>query len=205
MDSVEKIIDGLIDEQEQAVEDWHKTEPEFSESPDDLCALVMEQHLANFKLWHVEDKARRIDVDGDYIADCKRQIDRLNQRRNDLIEKIDEAIIHALSARLPSDVPDVYNTETAGSVVDRLSILSLKIFHMREQAMRKDADYNHRSRCADRLAVLKEQRDDLRQSLARLFDEYLEGEKKPKVYFQFKMYNDPRLNPELYSSKGGLK
>ncbi len=162
-----------------------------------FLALAAAQHLRNFRLWHIEDEARRTDVDDSYIAAQKRGIDQANQQRQDLIEKLDEALIAAWpwvleGAALP------LNSETPGSVVDRLSIASLKIWHMREQAERKDADEAHRAKCRDRLAVLARQRDDLAGSLARLLEDLRERRLRLQVYRQFKMYNDPTLNPAVY-------
>jgi hypothetical protein len=176
---------------------WHETVPENIAAPG-LIGLVLAQHLCNFKLWHVEDRARMLDVDGEVIAGCKREIDGLNQQRNDLIEQMDAEIIARVDRFLPADAAHRYNTETLGSVLDRLSILSLKIFHMREQTLRDDVDENHRVSCGNKLATLEEQHLDLATSALELVDDYAQGIKRPKVYFQFKMYNDPRLNPALY-------
>lgn len=191
--------------QEKATADWHEAEPGLADSSpagprEAFSALVLAQHLANFRLWHVEDEARRTDVGPEVIADCKRRIDRLNQERNDLIEKVDAALIGLMAPLLPANASERRNTETVGMAVDRLSILALKVFHMAEQTRRTDADQAHREACAAKLDVLLEQRADLLAAIVDLVAEYAAGTKRPKVYFQFKMYNDPALNPALYGA-----
>jgi hypothetical protein len=181
---------------------WHEKIPEIIEGPG-LTGLALAQHLCNFRLWHVEDRARVKDVDGEIIAQCKREIDALNQQRNDLIERIDQEIITRVARFLPPDGARRYNTETLGSVLDRLSILSLKLYHMREQTRRTDVDEDHRFACRGKVATLEEQHRDLTTSALELVDEYARGVKRPKVYFQFKMYNDPTLNPALYAHGTG--
>jgi hypothetical protein len=176
---------------------WHEKLPEDVRESG-LLGLVLTQHLCNFRLWHVEDRARLKNVDGEVIAACKREIDALNQQRNDLIERIDKEIITRVTRFLPPDAARRYNTETLGSVLDRLSILSLKLFHMREQTRRTDVDEDHIAACRGKVATLEEQHRDLSMSALELVDDYALGVKQPKVYFQFKMYNDPALNPELY-------
>jgi hypothetical protein len=187
---------------------WHEQAPpeNIPAGPDDgLVELVLRQHLKNFLLWHVEDRARRKDVDDGVITACKREIDGLNQQRNDLMEQVDAWLVNAVAtfaAQLA--VPEEsrrFNTETLGAALDRLSILSLKIFHMREQTEREDVDARHLASCRDKLALLEAQHRDLSRSVLELVDDYALGVKSPRVYFQCKMYNDPALNPELYAAK----
>jgi hypothetical protein len=187
---------------------WHLEEPpaDIPARPGDgLVELVLRQHLRNFLLWHVEDRARRRDVDDSVITACKREIDGLNQRRNDLMEQVDAWLVEAVAAfETQRNIPEDrrrYNTETLGAALDRLSILSLKIFHMGEQTERGDVDPGHLERCREKLGVLRAQHDDLSRSVLELVDEYADGLKSPKVYFQCKMYNDPALNPELYAAR----
>lgn len=218
-DTVAALLTDCFDAQHKATADWHVAEPPAHEpapvAPDAegtvadaalLHRLVLAQHLMNFRLWHVEDTARRTDVGPDVIAECKRIIDGLNQRRNDHMEKVDACLVALLRPLLPAPVPGQrprHNTESLGMAVDRLSILSLKVFHMEEQAERTDAVPDHRERCAAKLAVLREQRADLVQAVLDLAAEFLDGRKQPKAYYQFKMYNDPSLNPELYTHVKG--
>ncbi|MFQ8734669.1 MAG: DUF4254 domain-containing protein [Bilophila wadsworthia] len=155
------------------------------------------QHLRNFRLWHIEDTARRRDVTPDVIADCKYRIDRLNQERNDRIERVDARLV-ALSPAAPGLARAAHQYGIFGMAIDRLSILSLKIWHMDEQVRRTDVTPEHIASCEKKLAVLKEQRADLSLAVKHLVTEFVEGTKTPKLYFQFKMYNDPTLNPELY-------
>ncbi|MDR1978465.1 MAG: DUF4254 domain-containing protein, partial [Synergistaceae bacterium] len=117
---------------------------------------------------------------------------------NNLIEKIDEAVTGVIAPHLPPDAPEKYNTETIGMAVDRMSIIALKIYHMREQTLRTDVDREHTDNCAKKLSQLIEQRKWLKQSIFDLLDDYFAGRKAVKPYFQHKMYNDRRLNPELY-------
>ncbi|BDQ35426.1 DUF4254 domain-containing protein [Pseudodesulfovibrio portus] len=204
---VKETIQDAVKHQLRSVMDWHYGEPVYDGDPEDDLAgipgfreLVGRQHWTNFQLWHVEDRARRQDVDAKVIADCKYAIDKLNQKRNDLIERVDECLIGLIDSLLPEDGVEKYNTETVGAALDRLSIQALKIYHMDEQCRRKDVDQDHKEACGGKVLTLKQQHEDLEQAILELIDEYAVGVKKPKVYFQFKMYNDPKLNPELYET-----
>ncbi|MCS7236685.1 MAG: DUF4254 domain-containing protein [Thermoguttaceae bacterium] len=164
-----------------------------------FLALVCDQHRQNFLLWHEEDKARSPEASDSEIAAVKRQIDRLNQRRNDLIENLDQWILAELAIRGVVTEPGArMNTETPGSVIDRLSILALRIYHMAEQAERPDADRAHREKAAQRVEVLRLQHADLTQALTELLEDIFAGRKRHKLYRQMKMYNDPTMNPYLY-------
>jgi hypothetical protein len=158
---------------------------------------IATNHRFNCLLWREEDKARRNDVPASEIAAGKRRIDACNQQRNDAVEAIDEAILTALAGVTPA--PDArLSSETAGAMIDRLSILALKVHHMREQTLRADAGAAHVDACAARLGRLVMQRADLSGCLDRLLLEARDGRAYFKVYRQFKMYNDPALNPYLY-------
>jgi hypothetical protein len=178
-------------------ERWHQRE--IDNPYDGFLLLVCQQHEQNYRLWHEEDIARSPDVADTRLAEVKRSIDRLNQRRNDLIERLDDYLIRELQLAGVQPRPEArLNTETPGSVIDRLSILALRIYHMEEQAARADAAHQHRAKARARLRILHEQHADLCQSLAELLENLASGRQRLKVYRQFKMYNDPTMNPYLY-------
>ena len=133
----------------------------------------------------------------------KRRIDVTNQRRNDAVEELDRALLHELALRgLPNPQGELHS-ETPGLMIDRLSILALKIYHTREEACREGAPDGHAERNCERLAILEEQRTDLASCLNALWSEILAGTGRFKLYRQLKMYNDPSLNPAIYGK--GLK
>jgi hypothetical protein len=191
-------LNGLPEAFDHCLAYWHTDPGDNRPAGLLLHPVALELSYRNYLLWHEEDKARRTDVDNAVIATVKRAIDRYNQERNDLIEKLDEAILAWIEERQPTEVADVINSETPGSIVDRISILSLKIYHMAEDAERTDITAEHRERSLQRLDLLKLQRHDLYRALVELFADYLAGRKRMKLYRQFKMYNDPTLNPEIY-------
>jgi hypothetical protein len=162
-----------------------------------LDQLVIEQHRANFDLWHEEDQARDPEATPEKIVAIKRAIDRLNQRRNDLMERIDRMLLSEAGEQL-AEAP--LHSETPGMMIDRLSILELKRFHTEEEVARA-AGEEHAQRNQQRLAVLKEQREDLREALDALWAEVMSGRRRFKLYRQMKMYNDPALNPVLYRAR----
>jgi hypothetical protein len=165
---------------------------------DGVWAWIEANHRCNNLLWDEEDLARRRDVPDGEIAANKRAIDGYNQRRNDAIERMDEALLAALP---PASESARLNSETAGAMIDRLSILALKMFHMRLQTERADATPEHVATCRAKLARLIEQRGDLQRCLDELLGDCAAGRARFKVYRQFKMYNDPALNPHLYRAK----
>ena len=159
-----------------------------------LWNAIEDNHRCNCLLWDEEDLARRRSVPDAEIAANKRAIDGYNQKRNDAIERIDEALFNLIKNNEQAKL----NSETPGAMVDRLSILSLKIHHMRLQTLRTDVDRAHVEACVAKLNRLVEQRTDLAACLDRLLAEAGRGEIRFKVYRQFKMYNDPALNPAIY-------
>ena len=186
-------ITGMQDERTLA---WHGASEELK--AEGLMGLAVAQHRANFDLWHEEDKARDPGASDAEIAGVKRAIDGLNQRRNDLVEKMDESLL-ASAGEQNATAP--LHSETPGMMIDRLSILALKIYHTREESERETATEAHRVKNAARLEVLKEQRSDLARCLDALWEEVLKRTRRFKLYRQMKMYNDPELNPVVYGRR----
>jgi hypothetical protein len=190
--------DELIPLHDQALATWYRDRPAVQEPGADLRSLILAQHFCNFSLWNHEDEARRRDVPDAYIAETKRAIDQWNQRRNDLIEKIDLHLLEQLKGCDTSKARQ--NSETAGSMIDRCSILALKIHHMGINATRTD-DLEVAVQSAAKLKVLRVQREDLANCLQELLEDHAAGRRYFKLYRQYKAYNDPRLNPALYGRK----
>ena len=190
----------LLERQLKEVEQWHEELPQDDSSESaDFPSLVSTQHQVNFELWHQEDLARDPDVSDSKIAGVKRAIDVLNQRRNDLIEQLDQFLVNVLSRENVNTTDQTeLNSETPGGMIDRLSINAIKIYHMNEEIQREDAAESHRKKCFGKRSVLQEQREDLRQCLDKLLVDLSTGKKRLKVYQQMKMYNDESLNPVLY-------
>jgi hypothetical protein len=189
---------------------WPADEPAAPDGA--LWRAVQDNHRFNSRLWAEEDLARRTTVADADIAANKRAIDGFNQARNDATERVDEILLVALGlvdeASARSDAPLArvpagarLNSETAGAMTDRLSILALKIHAMRQQAARADADEAHRAASAAKLQRLLEQRADLAGCLDALLADAAAGRAYFKVYRQFKMYNDPRFNPVLVAER----
>ncbi|MBR5084380.1 MAG: DUF4254 domain-containing protein [Prevotella sp.] len=150
--------------------------------------------------WHLEDLIRDPHIDPMEALSLKRRIDRSNQDRTDLVEQIDSYFLHQYSD--VSVQPDArINTESPAWAIDRLSILALKIYHMREQVNRTDTDETHREKCRYKLNVLLEQQRDLSTAIDQLLEDIATGAKYMKTYRQMKMYNDPSTNPVLYQKK----
>lgn len=178
-------------------EEWHQNDVD-PKGLDGIWVFIHGNHRRNFDLWHQEDKARRDDMGFEYVYDAKRAIDNYNQERNDFIERIDETLVKMLKPRVDS-AP--INSETPGMIIDRLSIMALKHYHLLEQTERKDVDQKHIEQCQMKVDVIQSQRADLTKILWEFLMEIADGKRAFKVYFQFKMYNDPRLNPELYGNE----
>ncbi len=162
-------------------------------------ALICEEHAWNFQLWHEEDIARSPDVGDAKVAQTKRTIDRLNQARNDAIERIDEWLAKWLAEHGVLAHPDArWNTETPGSAIDRLSVLALRIYHLNEQTMRADTSDAFRRSVEEKLTICHAQRQRLVHALEQLLSEITSGRCHHQPFRQLKMYNDPQLNPYLY-------
>src|SRR5580698_6428604 len=164
----------------------------------DWLRLVAQQHRANYDLWHIEDEARAPGASEAELADVKRRVDSTNQQRNDLAEEMDRVLLAWLEARGLPNAKAPLHSESPGLIIDRLSILALKIYHTREEANRADAPAGHDERNRERLAILEEQRTDLAHCLDTLWQETMAGTRRFKLYRQLKMYNDPSLNPAVY-------
>ena len=198
---VGNVFDDVLGEKLLAFHDARIAEPQWatrqsSEHPTGVWRWIEANHRHNSLLWDEEDLARRVDVAAAEIAANKRAIDRYNQIRNDAIERIDETLLARLDG-VSVEPGAWHNSETAGSIVDRLSILALKIFHMGQQAKRGDATATQRASWQERSDRLVMQRTDLARCLDTLLAEAAAGRAFWRVYRQFKMYNDAELNPYL--------
>jgi len=186
--------------QADCVRRWH--EQPIDNPHDGFAAVAVEQLGYNFRLWHEEDKARSPSASDGEIAAVKRAIDKLNQQRNDWIEKLDDWITAELARRgIVAIASAPQNTETLGSTLDRLAILALRIYHLAEQRDRAGASEEHRETVARKLAVAQSQHEDLTRSAQQLSDDLFAGRKRHKTYRQLKMYNDAALNPYLYEPR----
>ena len=192
---------------ERAIDDYHRTDHVDApvRNPYPTPGIEADLYLKNWidtVQWHLEDIIRDPDIEPLHALEIKRRIDRSNQERTDLVERIDSYFLTLYRDVQPLPGATI-NTESPAWAVDRLSILALKIYHMREEAGRTDADPEHIAACRHKLAVLTEQRADLSTALDQLLDDIAHGRKYMKVYRQMKMYNDPSLNPVLYGKKQG--
>ena len=190
---------------ERSVADYHRTNdvdasicnPYPENSFEALCYL---KNWIDTVQWHLEDIVRDPQIDPVKGLELKRRIDRSNQHRTDVVEQMDDRFVQHFNTVIPAPSARL-NSETPAWLLDRMSILVLKIWHMQEQTERTDATADHIARCRSRLAVLLEQREDM----ARCFDELMEevgaGTRRIKVYRQMKMYNDSTMNPVLYQKK----
>lgn len=176
---------------------WHLSKPIEAKSAKDLTDYLERLHFFNYSLWHEEDEARRTDVSDSVIARVKRNIDKFNQNRNDTIQRIDEELYHLLSSGGFSLNSGSLNSETPGSMIDRNSIMSLKIYHMNEIAVNPLEKPELKAQCATKVLKLQEQQKDLESCIKNLLFDIFQKRRYYKVYFQFKMYNDPNLNPAL--------
>ncbi len=190
----------IVSQQDRETRAWHQAAAGAAKpgSGTDWLSLVSGQHRANFELWHIEDEARAPGASDSDLAGVKLRVDVTNQLRNDLAEQLDRVLLGWLEPKgLPNPGAEL-NSESPGLMIDRLSILALKIYHTREEAERAGAPEGHAERNLERLAILEEQRRDLAGCLDALWRETLDGKRRFKLYRQLKMYNDPALNPAIY-------
>ncbi|MEE3483797.1 MAG: DUF4254 domain-containing protein [Bacteroidales bacterium] len=185
--------------------DYHKTDDVDAPMKNPYAAQTIENvlYLKNWidtVQWHLEDIIRNPEIDPVEALSIKRRIDKSNQDRTDLVERIDSYFLEKYNAVKPKPNA-VINTESPAWAIDRLSILALKIYHMEQEVIRTDVDKQHKEACQKKLDVLLEQRKDLSSAIDQLIQDIENGDRYMKVYKQMKMYNDPNLNPILYGKK----
>ncbi|MEJ2585931.1 MAG: DUF4254 domain-containing protein [Robiginitalea sp.] len=167
---------------------------------DDIAHLLYRKNWIDTVQWHYEDLIRDPGIDPEAALELKRKIDASNQERTDLVEYIDSYFLAKYREVTVGEDAQI-NTESPAWAIDRLSILALKIYHMREEVQREDASEDHRDACRQKLTVLMEQRKDLSSAIDQLLEDIAAGKKYMKVYKQMKMYNDAELNPVLREKK----
>ncbi len=185
--------------------EYHKTDDvdidmPFLYQPNTIEHLMFKKNWIDTVQWHLEDIIRDPNILPEKGMEIKRRIDASNQDRTDTVEYIDDYYIH-LYKDVEVNENVIINTESPAWVVDRLSILCLKIYHMKEQVERNDVSETHLQKCQQKLDILLDQQNDLSSSFDQLLDDYAQGKKRIKVYRQMKMYNDDSLNPMLYKNK----
>lgn len=190
---------------QQSIEDYHQTDdvdtPIKNPYPTDSFEhLLYLKNWIDTVQWHLEDIIRMPDINPEEGMRIKRRIDSSNQHRTDTVEKIDDYFLLQFKDVTPKFQARI-NSETPAWLLDRMSILLLKIYHMREQTLRADAAPDHLAKCEAKLTVLLEQRTDMQQAFDQLVEDIRQGDRRFKVYRQMKMYNDASLNPMLYSGK----
>lgn len=189
----------------QATKDYHVTDSVDAtiKNPYELKTIKYYLYLKNWidaVQWHFEDIIRDPNIDPIAALKLKRRIDKSNQDRTDLVELIDSYFLDKYkSVKIKEDA--TINTESPAWAIDRLSILTLKIYHMDEETKRTDTSKEHVAQCKSKLNVLLEQQKDLSTAIDQLIEDIEAGRKYMKVYKQMKMYNDPNLNPVLYAKK----
>lgn len=202
MDSISTIANEVFD---RSVADYHKTDNVDAQIDNpyragSFEAILYSKNWVDAVQWHLEDIIRDPEIDPKEALGLKRRIDRSNQVRTDMVEDIDTWMRERYKDIKVSEDATI-NTESPAWALDRLSILALKIWHMREQAERKDVDEAHLERSKARLEILLEQRMDLSLAIDQLLADIEAGRKYMKVYRQMKLYNDPSTNPVLYAKK----
>jgi hypothetical protein len=193
----EQIVNEIETLHREAILLW-KTQPIVADKTE-FFNLVLQNHAFNFQLWHEEDKARREDKGFEFVYNAKRQIDHFNQQRNNYMELMDQWLQQQLNLYSAAVLDCPVHSETPGMIIDRLSILSLKLYHMGLQTTRQNVDEAHRLLCLEKLKLIERQKNQLLICLRELLQDCGDGKRTFKLYLQLKMYNDKNLNPELYS------
>ncbi|MFN4086334.1 MAG: DUF4254 domain-containing protein [Spirosomataceae bacterium] len=189
----------------QAIERYHQTDhvdaPRPTPFPNHtLESLLFLKNWIDTVQWHLEDIIRSPDILPENLVQIKRRIDASNQERTDVVEQIDEWIYQKFQS-IPAQPQAKLNSETPAWLLDRMSILQLKIYHFEEQTQRLDISEQHLHSVQHKLAILREQENDLAFAFDDLMEDLSCGRKIMKLYKQMKMYNDPNLNPVLYGKK----
>ena len=190
---------------EETIKEYHKYDSvdrpfDSQYEENSLNYLLNKKNWIDTVQWHLEDIIREPSIAPEKALVIKRRIDKSNQDRTDLVELLDDYFFGQFENVKPAEDAFIA-TETPAWAVDRLSILNLKIYHMREEAEREDASQDHRDKCSFKLKVLLQQREDLSTAIDQLFDMLKQGKAIIKTYKQMKMYNDPSLNPVLRKSE----
>ncbi|MBA6313769.1 DUF4254 domain-containing protein [Cellulophaga baltica] len=167
---------------------------------DDIAHLLYRKNWIDTVQWHYEDIIRDPNIDPEAALVLKRKIDASNQDRTDLVEYIDSYFLNKYQSVSIKDGATI-NTESPAWAIDRLSILALKVYHMKEEANRAGASAAYLQKCGDKLTILLEQQKDLSTAIDQLLTDIEHGEKYMKVYKQMKMYNDDEMNPILRGKK----
>lgn len=171
-------------------------------APQSLSGLAYQKNWIDTVQWHLEDIIRRKDISNEVFIETKRRIDHSNQERTDMVEQVDDWFMAYFQAQKVEQKPSAQmNSESIAWLIDRMSILMLKIYHMKEQTQRTDADVVHIAKCESKLSILLEQKQDLGLAFDELLEDIQKGVRYVKVYRQIKMYNDQSLNPQLYQNK----
>lgn len=190
---------------QQSIEDYHRADhvdaPLRNPFPETRFEhLLYAKNWIDTVQWHLEDIIRVPEINPVEALQIKRRIDKSNQDRTDMVEKMDDYFLAQFNDVTPKPSAKI-NSETPAWLLDRMSILLLKIYHMKEQTERTDASADHIAKCKTKLAVLMEQRSDMQLAFDQLMEDIKSGDRKMKVYRQMKMYNDTSLNPMLYQKK----
>ena len=197
-ENANRIFNRAIDDYHRFDDVDHPVENPFDEGS--LDHLLYMKNWVDTVQWHLEDIIRDPQIDPVEALAIKRRIDKSNQVRTDMVEYIDSYLLDKYKAVVPQSDARL-NTETPAWAIDRLSILALKIYHMRQETQRSDVDEAHRDACRKKLDVLLSQQVDLSRAIEELIEDIEAGRKYMKTYKQMKMYNDPALNPVLYGKK----